>query len=459
MSTTARLDLDELASSIAGSLVRASDPDYDAARALWNGMIERRPAVIVRCAGAEDVRTALAFARRHDLPVAVRGGGHNVAGRSMNDGGLVLDLSRMREVRVDAEARLARVEAGATIGDLDRATQAHGLATTGGVHSGTGVAGLTLGGGIGYLARAYGLTVDNLVAVDVVLADGSRVRADADTNPDLFWAVRGGGGAIGIVTAFTFALHPVGPDVAVVQAFYRVEDAPSVLRAYRDAMADAVDEVGCYALFVHVPPIEPFPSDLHGTVALALVGCYAGDPAVGVPALERFTTMAEPILASVSATPYVDLQCAFDAGTPDGGRYYYKAEFLPGLPDAAIDVLVERVRTVPGRHTIIGIEPLGGAIARVPRSGTPFPHRDAAFNLGIWAGWQDPAADASTIAWARDLHAVMAPFGTGGVYANYLDADDAGRADAAFGPNVERLRSIELRFDPDGVFRAGRRTS
>lgn len=448
-----RLEPNELAAELRGEVFAPGDAGYDETCALWNGMIAKRPALVARVADADDVPGALAFARRHDLRVSVRAGGHNVAGRALNDGGLVLDVSAMKGIEVDPSARLAHVQPGVVWGELDEATQAHGLATTGGVDSRTGVAGLTLGGGIGYLARRFGLAIDNLVEAEVVLADGETLTVDDERHPELFWALRGGGGRVGVVTRFTFRLHPVGPEVVTAQAWHRIEDAGPVLRSYRAAMETAPDDLAVYAMILHVPPIAPFAEELHGRVALALVACHSGPAERATAEAEEIAALGRPFLKDVRPTPYVEQQRAFDAGTPDGARYYYKTHVMPDLTDAAIDTLLAGLGDLPGPLTIIGIEPLGGAIARVAPDATAFPHRAARFDLGVWAGWTDPADDERCIGWAHALHDALRPHASGGAYLNYQDRDDLPRRDAAFGENVERLRRIETRYDPDGLFR------
>lgn len=450
------IELDSLAEDLRGPLLRPGEATYEESRGLWNGMIERCPAAIVRCRGAADVMSAIRFARDRRLPLSVKAGGHNVAGRAMRNGALTLDLSEMRGIDVNPVARTVRVQPGVTWGALDQETQAFGLATTGGADSRTGVAGLTLGGGIGWLARKLGLAIDNLEAAEVVLADGGWVRTDAEQHPELFWALRGGGGAVGVVTSFTFQLNEVGPEVLSAQAFHRIEDATDALHFYRAFMADAPDELACYAMFVHVPPVDPFPEEAHGTSALALVACHTGEPAQAERDLRSLVDFGDPILSDLRPTPYTVLQRSFDAGTPSGQRYYYKTHVLSALDDAVIDHLVRYARELPGAFTIIGIESLGGAIARVPANATAFPHRDALFNLGIWGGWSDPLEDARVIGWTRQLYEAVRPHATGGAYANYLSHDDAERRPDAFGANAARLRSIEARFDPDGIFRAAR---
>lgn len=442
--------LDQLGSALRARLTLPEDAGYDEARAVWNGMIDRRPAMIARCANASDVMAAVNFAREHALPLTVKAGGHSVSGKAICDDGLVIDLSAMNAVRVNPEAQTAQVGAGATWGDFDQEAQAFALATTGGVDSRTGVAGLTLGGGLGYLARKFGLTVDNLLAADVVTADGELRHASADKNPDLFWALRGGGGNVGVVTSFEFQLHEVGPELLVAQIFHPYENAREVLHRYRDYMAQAPDEVGCYALIVHVPPVAPFPEERHGKPAVALVGCYAGSIEEGEEALAPLSSLGDPILNAVQPMPYTALQSSFDAGFPKGGRYYWKSQYLGEFADDAIEGVVEYGSALPGAMTAVGLEAMGGAVNRVDPTATAFPHRDAAFNFSIFAGWTEPEDDADIIAWTRQFHDAITPYSTGGTYVNYLDRDDNRRA--AYGPNYERLLQVKQAWDPDDVF-------
>ena len=448
--------LEQFANSLRGRLIMPDDTDYNEARAVWNGMIDRPPALIARCEDAADVMAAVNFAREHDMPLTVKAGGHSVAGKSLSEDGLVLDLSAMNAVRVDPEAQTARVGPGATWGDFDHEAQAFGLATTGGVDSRTGVAGLTLGGGLGYVARKFGLAVDNLIGADVVTADGELRRASKNTNPDLFWALRGGGGNVGIVTSFEFQLHELGPEVLVAQSFHPYENAAEVLRFYRDFMAQAPDEVGCYALVVHVPPADPFPAEYHGKSTVALVACYAGPVEEGQEALGALGAYGDPIVNFVMPMPYVTLQSTFDAGFPDGERYYWKSQFLDELPDEAIDTVARYGEAAPGGITALGFEAMGGAVNRVDADATAFPHRDALFNFSIFAGWSEPEDDAEIIAWTRQFHQAMAPYATGGTYLNYLDRDDDRRV--AYGPNYQRLAEIKKAWDPDNVFRMNQKS-
>jgi FAD/FMN-containing dehydrogenase len=415
-------------------------------------MIDRRPALIVLCAGTADVIAALEFATRSQLPISVRGGGHGVAGKALRDDGVVIDLGPMADVRVDLKSRTARVGAGATWAEVDRETQAFGLAVTGGVDSRTGVAGLTLGGGIGYLARPFGLTIDNLASAEVVLADGRVVTASEHEHPDLFWALRGGGGNFGIVTSFEFRLHAVGPEVMTIQAFYPMEEAALALGGYRDFMVDASDQVGCFALFVNVPPVEPFPQSQHGKTTLALVGCHAGDLDTAASELVSLAKLGDPMFSSVAPMPYATLQSSFDAGAPDGGRYYWKAAYIDDLSADLINTLTTRVDPLPGAFSNVFVEPLGGAISRVDPTATAFPHREVRFGLGISSGWADPADDEAAIAWTRDLYSAVAVHGSGGLYSNYADRDESDLPGKAWGSNARRLREIKAAYDPDNVF-------
>lgn len=448
----AREQVQGLTGQVAGAVLLPGDDGYDDARAVWNGMVDRRPAVIVRCAGRDDIVAALAFARESGLPISTKGGGHNVAGRAVVDDGLMLDLGPMDEVRVDADLRRAYVQPGARWADVDRATQPHGLATTGGLDSRTGVAGLTLGGGLGYLARRHGLAADNLVGAEVVTAAGEVVRASEGDHPDLLWALRGGGGGFGVVTEFEFRLHEVGPEVAVGQAYVLREHAAETLAFYRDFAQRAPDEVACYALVLRIPPIDAFPTEHHGEVAVGLVAMHCGSVEDGQAALAPLAEVDHAVVSFVAPMAYTVLQSSFDAGAPDGGRYYYKSEYTSGLPDEAIDAIVSRLDPFPGEFTLLGIEPLGGAINRVARDATAFPHRDSEFLVSVWAGWSDADRDREMIGWAREVHGAIAPFSNGGVYANYLDHDDTDRLDAAFGGNYARLLDVKRTWDPDNVF-------
>lgn len=446
------------ANSLRGRLILPDDAGYDETRAVWNGRVDRRPSLIARCQGAADVMAAVNFARENDLPVTVKAGGHHVAGKAVADHSFVIDLAAMNGVRVDSQTQTARVEAGATWGDVDRETQALGLATTGGTDSRTGVAGVTLGGGFGHLARRFGLSIDNLLAADIVTADGELRRASAVENPDLFWALRGGGGGIGVVTSFEFQLHEVGPEVLVAQIFHPFRDAAAVLRFYHSFMAAAPRELSCYAIIVHVPPVSPFPEAFHGQTAVALAACYSGSIAEGKAILVPLQEFGDPLLKAVQPMPYTALQQSFDASTPAGERYYYKSQFVDDLSAAAIETIVDHAKPLPGPFTIVGIECLGGAIGDVAAKATAFAHRDAAYNFSVWAGWSNPAEDGEIMAWTRRFHRAMAPHTGSGAYVNYLDQDDEKRIKEAYGPNYRRLLEIRQAWDPDGLFQVSGQT-
>ncbi|MGD9890395.1 MAG: FAD-binding oxidoreductase [Dehalococcoidia bacterium] len=431
-------------SSLDCAVLLPDHADYDAARGVWNGMIDRRPAIIVRPASVADVVAAVNFARENDLLVAVRGGGHNAAGLAVCDGGIVIDLSSMRAVLVDPDERRARVEGGATWGDFDREAQAYGLATTGGVISTTGVGGLTLGGGLGWLMRRYGLACDNLRSVEVVTAGGEVVYASEQDHADLFWGLRGGGGNFGIATSFEFQLHPV-TEVLGGMLIHPAERAAEVLRFVREFCATAPDELTVFAPLMTAPD---------GQRVLALLVCYNGPIEAGEAALRPLREYGPPVVDDVKPMPYKDLQGMLDEGFPAGLQVYWSGHFLTSLADEAIDVLVDRFATVSSPLNALLLEQFGGAVGRVGRDATAFDHRDAAFNLAIVARWNDPAEADQHIAWARDVWQSMRPYATG-AYVNYLGIDDsAERVKDAYGAGkYERLAALKSKYDPTNLFR------
>jgi FAD/FMN-containing dehydrogenase len=447
----------ELLGEIHGEVLLPTSPGYDAARAIWNGAIDRRPACIVRCTGVADVVAAVRFAREHDLEIAVRGGGHNVAGTAVCDDGVVIDLSAMRAVSVDPGERTAWVQGGALWGDVDHETQAHGLATTGGIVGHTGVAGLTLGGGIGFLMRKHGLAIDNLLAAEVVTAAGDVVRASADEHPDLFWALRGGGGNFGVVTSFRFALHPVGPTVMAGPVFWAADDTADVLRFYRDFAADAPDALGTVVRFGTVPPLPAIPEHLHWRPAIAVICCYADaveDGERAVQALRRFGT---PLVDLLAPSPYAAFQGSTDDTVLHGWHYYWKATSMPELSDEAIAVIAEHAYAAGSPRSYAAMFHMGGAVARVPGHATAFAGRDVAHNIIVDAVWlHDQAKDlaASEPAWARTFVDALRPHRAGSVYLNFLDADDgSGRIREAYGAEIfRRLAEVKATYDPDNVF-------
>ena len=437
-----------------GSLITADHASYDTARAVWNGAIDRRPRLIARCIGTSDVIAAVRFARGHALEIAIRGGGHNVAGTAVCDDGIVIDMSSMRGVRVDVAGRRAWVQGGALWGDVDRETQAHGLATTGGIVSHTGVAGLTLGGGVGWLMRTHGLTIDNLVASDIVTADGKLLRASQDEHPDLFWALRGGGGNFGVVTSFEFRLHSVGPIVFAGPILWDANDAKEVLRFYRDFVRDAPDELGTVVRFGAAPPLADIPADLHWRPVVMVGFCYSGPIENGEGVLRPLREFRTPLLDLVGPTPYVGFQGALDSTVPHGWKYYWKSTHLPELRDDLIDVLAEHAFSCSSPRSYAAMFHLKGAVSRVADGATAFGNRRASHALTIDAVWR-PGEDFGDQdrAWTRTFFAALDRF-RDGVYVNFLGGDeDPGRVREAYGGVVyDRLVDVKTAYDPDNVF-------
>ena len=454
MTTT---EFDGLRRSLRGELLLPTSSSYDPARRIWNGAIDRRPACIARCAGVADVVAAVRFARGHGLEIAIRGGGHNVAGTAVCDGGLVVDLSAMRAVWVDPAGRTAWVQGGALWGDVDRETQAHGLATTGGIVGHTGVAGLTLGGGIGFLMRKHGLAVDNLLAVEVVTAEGRIIRASADEHPDLFWALRGGGGNFGVVTSFRFALHAVGPTVMAGPIFWAADDTTLVLRGYRDVAARAPDELGTVVRLGTVPPLPAIPEHLHWRPAIAVACCYAGSVEDGERAVRPLRRIGTPLVDLLGPSPYADFQSGLDDTVLHGWHYYWKATNLAGLSDEAIAVIADHAHAARSPRSYAAMFHMGGAVARVPHAATAYPARDVAHNIiidAVWLPGESAEHAAAETAWARRFLQALEPHRAGGVYVNFLDSDDdTSRVREAYGDRVyRRLAEIKATYDPDNVF-------
>lgn len=450
--------LEPLAAGFAGEIVTAEHPDYDARRAVWNGMIDRRPAVIARCAGVADVVRSVRFAGEWRLPVSVRCGAHSVAGFGTNDNGLVIDLALLKQVNVDPGRRIATAGGGATWGDVDAATQAFGLATPGGVFSRTGIGGLTLGGGYGWLRNPYGLACDNLVRAEVVTAAGDVVHASAGEDADLLWALRGGGGNFGVVTEFTFRLHPVGPEVMFVFAFFDGSGANmgEAVRFYRDFATSAPDAISTIAFAGIFPPgAEMFPADLHGRPFLGIGALHPGSPEEGRRALQPILDFREPLADFSGVMPYVQAQQAFDEDYPDGWRYYWKSTNVLVLDDAAIDVIVDHAQRQPSPYSTTDIWHVGGAVARVPEGATAFHGRHAAFLINPEANWQLAADDAANVAWVRDFLDALRPWSDGSRYLNFAGLQEEGGAmmRSAFGPHYERLVELKGRYDPTNLFR------
>jgi FAD/FMN-containing dehydrogenase len=445
--------IEALGSGLRGELLRATDAGYEDASQVWNGMIDRKPALIARCAGVVDVISSVNFVREHDLLVAVRGGGHSAAGNAVCDGGFVIDLSPMKSVRVDPVAKTARVEPGVLLRELDHETQAFGLVAPAGVVSTTGVAGLTLGGGWGWLSRTYGLAIDNLRSADVVTADGALLHASENENEDLFWGVRGGGGNFGVVTSFEFQLRKFGPEVLAGPIFYPFEEAAELFRFHRAFTAEAPDALCCYAAFLTAPPAPFLPEAVHGTPVVALMACYSGAIAEGEEFVQPLRDFSNPIVDLLAPTPFTAVQQLFDEAFEPGARNYWKTQLVDPLSDEAIDNVVERAGTLPTPLTQVVLEHLGGAIARVDPGATAYRHRDAAFSLNIFPRWTDPEDDEAMIAWAQDFRDAIKSFATDGVGVNFLSQEGDERVKAAYGDNYDRLARLKAKYDPENLFR------
>jgi FAD/FMN-containing dehydrogenase len=456
ISSSVQGSLSILRSALRGPLFLPGDAGYEEARRVWNGMIDRRPALIVRPADAGDVATAVNYARDHALALAVRGGGHNVAGFGTCDGGLVIDLSLLNEIEVNAAASTARVQGGATWGQLDAAAQAGGLATTGGLVSTTGVGGLTLGGGIGWLMRKHGLACDNLLSADLVTVDGRQMTASATEHPDLFWGLRGGGGNFGVVTSFKFRLHPVGPIVLGGALFYPVEQAPELLRFYREWARDLPDDLTTLVAFLTAPP-EPFvPEQLRGTPMIAIAMCYSGPIQAGQQLVQPLRQFVEPAIDLVGPLPYVALQGMFDESAPHGIHAYWKTAYLRNLDDGTIDVVLDHVSRMRNLSpfSVVHVHQVGGVVSRMRKDETPFAGRDAPYILnivGLWMAHEDPAPH---IAWARAFAEGIKLCSMGGEYVNFQADQGADRVKAAYGAGIyDRLAEVKRKYDPDNLFR------
>ncbi|WP_448207365.1 FAD-binding oxidoreductase [Azospirillum sp. sgz302134] len=454
--TISQQAVDELAGQLRGPVLTPQSDGYEEARQIWNAMIDRRPGLIVRCAGAADVMRAVRFARENGLLVSVRGGGHNIAGNALCDGGVLIDLSAMRFVHVDPMNRTARVAPGATLGDVDRETQAFGLAVPTGINSTTGIAGLTLGGGFGWLTRKHGLTVDNLLAADVVTADGRFLRAGksetgGDENADLFWAIRGGGGNFGIVTSFTFRLHPVGPMVLAGLVVHPFDRAGELMRRYRDIAAAMPDDTACWVVLRKAPPLPFLPAEVHGRAVMVFAMFHAGDEASGLKALEPVRALGGALGEHVGPMPYTAWQSAFDPLLAPGARNYWKSHNFTHLEDGLIDLLVQEADKLPSDQCEVFVGQLGGAANRMPVDATAYPHRDAAFVMNVHARWDGPSNDSACVAWAREVFDRSARYATGGVYVNFITEDEQ-RVQAAYGANYDKLRALKQQYDPTNMF-------
>jgi FAD/FMN-containing dehydrogenase len=443
----------DLRQTLRGNVCLPQEAGYDEARTIWNAMINRRPGAVVRCRGAADIVAAVRFAREHGLLLAVRGGGHNIAGNAVCEGGLLIDLSLMRSVRVDPASRTARVEPGATLGDFDKEAQAFGLATPLGINSTTGVAGLTLGGGFGWLSRKFGLTADNLISADVVTAEGKLVRASETENSDLFWALRGGGGNFGVVSSFEFRLHPVGPMVLsglIVHPFARAKE---LLAGYRQVASKAPDELTVWVVLRQAPPLPFLPAEVHGKEVLVFAVCYTGDEVSGQRALEPLRALGQPIADVIGMQPYAAWQTAFDPLLTPGAYNYWKSHNFLELSDGLLDALTGYASRLPTPECEIFIGQLGGSTSRVALDATAYPHRNANFVMNVHTRWREQADERRSIDWARQLFAETAPHATGGVYVNFMPEDEIDRVSNAYGANYARLTALKAKYDPGNLFR------
>jgi FAD/FMN-containing dehydrogenase len=443
---------EKLGALIKGNVVVPDDPGYEEARQIWNAMIDRRPAIIVQCADADDVALAIGFARRNKLELSIRGGGHNIAGSSLCDHGLVIDFSKKKRIRVDATRRHAFVEPGATLADVDQATMAHGLATPVGINSTTGIAGLTLGGGFGWLTRKYGMTIDNLVAVDMITVDGKKIRASATENGDLFWAIRGGGGNFGVVTQFEFELFPVGPEVFAGLMVFPFSQAHQILRKYRQFVNSAPEELNVWAVLRKAPPLPFLPENVHGKEVVVLPIFYSGP----ISEAERLIAPLRDFGAAhgehVGPQPYVQWQKAFDPLLTPGARNYWKSHNFTELADGALDSIIEFAGRLPSSQCEIFIGLIAGASNRIAPDAMAYGHRDAKFVLNVHGRWDDAKDDRKCIDWARDFFKASAPYASAGAYVNFMTAEESDRVASAYGANYARLVEVKRKYDQDNVF-------
>ena len=451
MSTLTQEAVDHFRGSFAGQVVLPSDGSYDEVRALWNAMIDKRPSLIARCSGTLDVVAALAFAREQGLEIAVRGAGHNIAGNASSDGGIMIDLSEMTAVDVDAIGRRARVQPGATLGHVDAATQAHGLGLPTGINSTTGIAGLTLGGGFGWLTRKYGMTIDNLLSAEVVSVHGDVLTASPDENGDLFWAIRGGGGNFGIVTSFEFQLHEVGPEILAGLVVYPFEQARQVLTQYRAFAESLPREANTWVVMRKAPPLPFLPEEVHGKEVVVLAVFYAGDIDEGRKILQPLQSFGEPHGAHFGAQPFCDWQKAFDPLLAPGARNYWKSHNLTELSDAALDKMIAYAGKLPSSQCEIFIALIDGAPNRVPAGETPWVGRDARFVLNVHGRWDDTGDDDRCVAWARSFFEETRPYASVGGYINFMTEEESGRVTAAYGSNYDRLVGVKRKYDPENL--------
>jgi FAD/FMN-containing dehydrogenase len=448
-----KVKIDEFKAHFRGDVLSPGDADYDDVRAIWNGMVNRKPALIARCTRPEDVVQAVKFGRKQGLLVSIRGGGHNIAGNAVCDDGLMIDLSPMKSVQVDAKVCRATVEAGCTLADFDAAAQTHGLATPLGINSTTGVAGLTLGGGFGWLSRKYGMTVDNLLSANVVTAEGTQVRASAKENDDLFWGLRGGGGNFGIITGFEFQLHPVGPDVLSGLIVFPFEQAKSVLTQFARFTETMPDDLNVWMVTRKAPPLPFLPVSVHGKEMVALAICYAGDPTKGEKLIEPLRGFGKAHGEHIGVQPYTAWQQAFDPLLTKGSRNYWKSHNFSRLSDGAIGAIIEYASKLPSSQCEIFIGTIGGQTGRVAPEAMAYSSRDANYVMNVHGRWETATEDERCIAWAREFFAKSQPFASGGAYVNFLTQEESGRIEFAYGKSYGRLAKLKKKYDPTNFFR------
>jgi FAD/FMN-containing dehydrogenase len=442
----------EIKGLIRGNVLTPDDPGYDEARQIWNAMIDRRPAVIVQAAEADDVAPAIAFAREKGLEISIRGAGHNIAGNALCENGLLIDFSQMKNVRVDAAKKRAYVEPGATLADLDEATQAYGLATPVGINSTTGIAGLTLGGGFGWLTRQYGMTIDNLVSADITTADGKKIRASENDNADLFWAIRGGGGNFGVVTEFEFQLHPVGPAILAGLIVFPFSQAKQILTKYRQFVNSAPEELNVWVVLRKAPPLPFLPENVHGKEVVVMPIFYSGAVAEGEKLIAPLRAFGDAHGEHIGAQPYVAWQKAFDPLLTPGARNYWKSHNFTELADGALNSIIEFAGKLPSPQCEIFIGLIAGAPNRISSNAMAYAHRDARFVLNVHGRWDEAQDDQRGIAWARDFFKASAPYASAGAYVNFMTEEEGDRVAAAYGSNYDRLMEIKKRYDPQNVF-------
>jgi len=448
----AKQELDRFRASIKGSVVRPEDSNYDEVRKIWNAMIDRRPAAIVQCADSADVQRAISFAGENRLELTIRGAGHNIAGNAICENGMMIDLSTLRKVSVDANKRRALVDPGATLGDFDAAAQAHGLATPVGINSTTGIAGLTLGGGFGWLTRQHGLTIDQLLSAEVVTADGQKRVASEKENADLFWALRGGGGNFGVVTKFEFALHPVGPEVLAGLLVFPLQEGKQVLSRYREFMKSAPEELNVWIVMRKAPPLPFLPETVHGKEVVVFAVFYAGDLSKGQKLVDQLRGFGSLQGEHVGPAPYANWQQAFDPLLTAGARNYWKSHNFTELSDGIFNTMIEYAAKLPSPHCEVILACISGAANRVTPDATAYRHRDAKFIMNVHGRWESPADDQKCIAWSRELFKAASPFASAGAYVNFMTEEEGDRVAAVYGANYQRLSEIKRKYDPNNLF-------